>query len=103
MDAATLAPLVAAAINAGTPLMLAALGLLINEKSGVVNLGAEGMMLVAAIIGFAATVHSGSVTFGCSSNGRRGGRPRQRSSTRSRWCPGGASTTARSSAAGRTT
>lgn len=64
MDVATLAPLVAAAINAGTPLMLAALGLLINEKSGVVNLGAEGMMLVAAIIGFAATVHSGSVTLG---------------------------------------
>lgn len=58
------APLIAASINAGTPLMLAALGLLINEKSGVVNLGAEGMMLVAAVIGFAATVHSGSVTVG---------------------------------------
>jgi simple sugar transport system permease protein len=60
----TFAPLIASSINAGTPLMLAALGLLINEKSGVVNLGAEGMMLVAAIIGFAATVHSGSVTVG---------------------------------------
>jgi len=66
MDASvsTVAPLIAAAINAGTPLMLAALGLLINEKSGVVNLGAEGMMLVAAIVGFAVTVHSDSVTFG---------------------------------------
>jgi simple sugar transport system permease protein len=60
----SLAPLIAASINAGTPLMLAALGLLINEKSGVVNLGAEGMMLVAAIIGFATTIHSGSVTLG---------------------------------------
>jgi simple sugar transport system permease protein len=60
----SIAPLVAASINAGTPLMLAALGLLINEKSGVVNLGAEGMMLMAAVIGFAATVHSGSVTVG---------------------------------------
>jgi ABC-type uncharacterized transport system permease subunit len=40
--------------------MLAALGLLINEKSGVVNLGAEGMMLVAAIIGFATAINSGS-------------------------------------------
>ncbi len=60
----SLAPLIAASINAGTPLMLAALGLLINEKSGVVNLGAEGMMLVAAIVGFATTVHTGSVTFG---------------------------------------
>lgn len=58
------APLIAAAIVAGTPLMLAALGLLINEKSGVVNLGAEGMMLVAAIIGFAVTVKSGSVAGG---------------------------------------
>ena len=53
----SLAPLIAAAINAGTPLMLAALGLLINEKSGVVNLGAEGMMLVAAIVGFAVTIN----------------------------------------------
>jgi simple sugar transport system permease protein len=46
------APLIATAINAGTPLMLAALGLLINERSGVLNLGAEGMMLVAAAFGF---------------------------------------------------
>jgi simple sugar transport system permease protein len=60
----SLAPLIAAAINAGTPLMLAALGLLINEKSGVVNLGAEGMMLVAAIVGFAVTINTGSVTLG---------------------------------------
>ncbi len=59
-----LAPLIAASINAGTPLMLAALGLLINEKSGVVNLGAEGMMLVAAIVGFAVTINTGSVTLG---------------------------------------
>ena len=60
----SIAPLLAAAINAGTPLMLASLGLLINEKSGVVNLGAEGMMLVAAIAGFAITVHSGSPLLG---------------------------------------
>lgn len=46
------APLVASAINAGTPLLLAALGLLINERAGVLNLGAEGMMLVAAVFGF---------------------------------------------------
>ncbi|WP_026076095.1 ABC transporter permease [Noviherbaspirillum massiliense] len=60
----SMAPLIAAAIVAGTPLMLAALGLLVNEKSGVVNLGAEGMMLVAAIVGFATAVKTGSATFG---------------------------------------
>ncbi len=60
----SIAPLIAASINAGTPLMLAALGLLINEKAGVVNLGAEGMMLVAAIVGFATTVNTDSVILG---------------------------------------
>ena len=52
--------LVAATLNAGTVLALASLGLLINEKVGIVNLGAEGMMLCAAIAGFAAVVHSGN-------------------------------------------
>ncbi|WAC75070.1 ABC transporter permease [Roseateles sp. SL47] len=58
MDA--LALLVASTLNAGTLVALAALGLLINERAGVVNLGAEGLMLMAAIAGFAATVHTGS-------------------------------------------
>ena len=52
--------LIAAALNAGTVLALAALGLLINERAGIVNLGAEGMMLVAAIAGFATAVHTGN-------------------------------------------
>jgi general nucleoside transport system permease protein len=56
--------LVAATLNSGTVLAIAALGLLINEKAGVVNLGAEGMMLCAAIAGFAATVHTGSEWIG---------------------------------------
>jgi simple sugar transport system permease protein len=56
----TYALLLAATLNSGTVLALAALGLLINEKAGVVNLGAEGMMLCAAIAGFAAVVHTGS-------------------------------------------
>ncbi len=52
--------LIAATLNAGTVLAIAALGLLINERAGIVNLGAEGMMLCAAIAGFAAAVHTGN-------------------------------------------
>jgi simple sugar transport system permease protein len=59
-----LAPALAATINAGTPLMLAAFGLLINEKAGVLNLGSEGMMLVSAIAGFAVTILTGSTVLG---------------------------------------
>jgi len=55
-----IALLVAATLNSGTVLAFAALGLLINERAGIVNLGAEGMMLVAAIAGFATAVHTGN-------------------------------------------
>ena len=58
MDAYAL--LIAATLNAGTVLALAAIGLLINERAGIVNLGAEGMMLCAAIAGFATVVHTGN-------------------------------------------
>jgi simple sugar transport system permease protein len=52
--------LLAATLNAGTVLAIAALGLLINEKAGIVNLGAEGIMLCAAVAGFATVVHTGN-------------------------------------------
>ena len=52
--------LIAATLNAGTVLAIAALGLLINERSGIVNLGAEGMMLCAALAGFATVVYTGN-------------------------------------------
>ncbi len=45
--------LVGSMFSAGTVLAIAALGLLINEKAGIVNLGAEGIMLCAALAGFA--------------------------------------------------
>ncbi|MCL1962379.1 MAG: ABC transporter permease [Desulfovibrionaceae bacterium] len=56
----TYALLLAATLDAGTVLAIAALGLLVNEKAGIVNLGAEGMMLCAALAGFAAVAHTGS-------------------------------------------
>ncbi len=60
IDFTSWALLVAATLNAGTVLALAGLGLLINERAGIVNLGAEGMMLVAAIAGFATGVTTGN-------------------------------------------
>jgi simple sugar transport system permease protein len=60
----TYALLLGATLNAGTVLAIAALGLLINEKAGIVNLGAEGMMLCAAIAGYATVVHTGSDVMG---------------------------------------
>ena len=56
--------LIAASLNAGTVLAIASLGLLITEKSGIVNLGAEGMMLCAALAGFATVVVTGSTVAG---------------------------------------
>jgi simple sugar transport system permease protein len=59
-----LTAIVVATIVAGTPLIITALGELVTEKSGVLNLGAEGMMAVGAIAGFAAAHHTGSATLG---------------------------------------
>ena len=63
-DTLAIGAVVATAMQAGTPLLLTALGELVTEKSGVLNLGLEGMMLVGAVAGFAATLVSGSVVAG---------------------------------------
>ncbi|MFD2646929.1 ABC transporter permease [Devosia albogilva] len=47
-------------IGASTPILIAALGELVVEKSGVLNLGVEGMMLIGAVIAFAVTYHTGN-------------------------------------------
>lgn len=49
---------------AATPILLAALGELVVEKSGVLNLGVEGMMITGAICGFAIAVETGSPVLG---------------------------------------
>jgi general nucleoside transport system permease protein len=56
--------LVTATIVAATPLVLAALGELIAERAGVLNLGVEGMMLTGALAAFAGSVVSGSLFVG---------------------------------------
>ena len=59
-----LIPILLTIVTAATPLLFAALGELITEKSGVLNLGVEGMILVGAVCGFAAVHFTGSATFG---------------------------------------
>ena len=51
-------------VTAATPLVYAAIGELVVERSGVLNLGVEGMMLVGAVAGFATTHASGNATLG---------------------------------------
>lgn len=56
--------LVTLTLAAGTPLVFAALGELVTEKSGVLNLGVEGMMLVGAVTSFAVAATTGSPWIG---------------------------------------
>jgi ABC-type uncharacterized transport system permease subunit len=56
--------LVAGAILAGAPLMFAALGELVSQRAGVLNIGLEGMMLLGAYAGFVAAYHGQSVWLG---------------------------------------
>ena len=51
-------------VIAATPILLAGLGELVAEKSGVLNLGVEGMMLVGAVAGFIAASSTGLTPFG---------------------------------------
>jgi len=53
-------PVILTVITAATPLVFAALGELITEKSGVLNLGVEGMMLVGAVTGFVTATVTGN-------------------------------------------
>ena len=60
MNAEALTLMMLTVITAATPLVYAALGELVAEKSGVLNLGVEGMMLAGAVTGFATVQYTGS-------------------------------------------
>ncbi len=64
MTGSMLISIVMATLVAGTPLAYAALGELVAEKSGVLNLGIEGMMLAGAVTGFIAASATNSVWIG---------------------------------------
>ena len=64
MTVEILIPLLAAAVQSGTPILYATLGEIFTEKSGVLNLGVEGMMVVGALAAFAVSSSTGSTFLG---------------------------------------
>ena len=66
MDLSAINPavLIASLMVASVPILLAAIGELVVEKAGVLNLGVEGMMIMGAVMGFATAVETGSPLLG---------------------------------------
>jgi len=64
VNANILVPLLAAAVQSGTPILYATLGEILTEKSGVLNLGVEGIMMVGALAGFLASMYTGNPVVG---------------------------------------
>lgn len=66
MDLSAINPilLVASIMVSATPILLAAIGEMVVEKSGVLNLGVEGMMITGAVIGFVVALNTGSPALG---------------------------------------
>ncbi|ADZ91008.1 ABC transporter permease [Marinomonas mediterranea] len=63
MDIDLITQILFATIKTGTPLLFIALGEVICEKSGVLNLGQEGMMLMGAVVGFMCALATGNLGF----------------------------------------
>ena len=61
MDIDLITNILYATVRTGTPLILVALGEMVCEKSGVLNLGQEGMLLMGAVVGFMAAVTTGNL------------------------------------------
>jgi ABC-type uncharacterized transport system permease subunit len=70
---ALIATILFGALVSGTPLLFATLGEIMAERSGVMNLGIEGMMLVGAMGGFSVWFHSGSLALGLLAGAAFGG------------------------------
>ena len=68
-------PILAAAVRRGTPILYATLGEILTEKSGISNLGLEGIMLVGAFTGFSVSLSTGnpSTTASIGAAGAAGG------------------------------
>jgi len=64
MSEQLLISILAAAVTAGTPILYAALGELITERAGILNLGVEGVMLIGAVSGFIAAIATGNSWWG---------------------------------------
>ncbi len=64
MNEAFLVSILAVTIRAGTSLLYATIGEIFTERSGILNLGVEGIMIMGAVMGFATAYHSGSVWVG---------------------------------------
>ncbi len=63
---------IASALVAGTPILLAALGEIVTERAGVMNLGVEGMMLIGAVSAFWAGVHTNNLAVALLAGGLAG-------------------------------
>ncbi len=66
MDLSSISPilLVASIMVSATPILLAAIGEMVVEKAGVLNLGVEGMMITGAVVGFAVAINTGQPAWG---------------------------------------
>jgi general nucleoside transport system permease protein len=64
MIGSILAGLLSGSVHAGTPLLYATLGEVMEERAGIVNLGLEGVMLMGAVVGFTTTVQTSNAAVG---------------------------------------
>lgn len=64
MNESVLMLTVIAAIGLGTPIVYATVGEILTERSGILNLGVQGMMMIGAVMGFWATFETGSLWLG---------------------------------------